>query len=106
MKLRRYPNRTFRDLDQSRRVTLAEVGRALAEGGRLEVTDSKTGKDCTALVLTQLLYDLALKGEPLEVAPLAEVYRLWARSRPKRKPGDWARELEEAIFQAERGKLR
>lgn len=106
MKLRRYPNRNLWNLDRSRWATLRQVARAIAAGESIEVIDSKTGKDCTALVLTQLLYDVALKGEPLPAAPLLAVYREHLDKKERSRSTSRAQELADAIFEAERKKLR
>lgn len=106
MKLRRYPKRTLRDVETSRWVTLSQVSRALADGEELQVTDSRTGNDCTALVVAQLLYQLAQKGPSLPAAPLVAYYRAQLSARPKPAPGEVARQLEEAIFEAERKRKR
>jgi polyhydroxyalkanoate synthesis repressor PhaR len=56
--LRKYPNRRYYDMSRSRYVTLEEIFDLIQAGYEIEVTDSKTGQDITARVLTQIMLDL------------------------------------------------
>jgi polyhydroxyalkanoate synthesis repressor PhaR len=57
MELRKYPNRRYYDTRQSNYVTLEEIHAAIRDGFEVRVTDSKTGEDLTAKVLTQIILD-------------------------------------------------
>lgn len=95
MKLRRYANRTLFEPGGRRWVKISHVMRALRQGEDLEVVDAKTGKDVTALVLTQVIYELAMCNRPLPAAPLLAYAREYVHF-PK---SDAARELEKAIIE-------
>jgi len=56
--IRKYPNRRYYDATHSRHLTLEEIRSLISEGFDIKVTDSKTGTDITALVLTQILLEL------------------------------------------------
>lgn len=55
--IKKYPNRRFYDVTRSRHVTLNELYDIVLGGDRIVVHDSKTGKDITNVVLTQIILE-------------------------------------------------
>lgn len=55
IKLRKYRNRRYYDTTRSTHVTLEDIYVLVREGHDIEVTDSQTGEDITARVLTQII---------------------------------------------------
>ena len=64
VELRRYPNRRYYDCTRSQHLTLEDIYRLVRDGYSITVSDSKTGEDITARVLTQLI----LEHDPLKLA--------------------------------------
>ncbi|MGB6220270.1 polyhydroxyalkanoate synthesis regulator DNA-binding domain-containing protein [Haloferula sp.] len=58
LEIRRYPNRRLYDATRSKAVTLDELHRLVVEGHRIQVTETATGEDITARILTQIILDL------------------------------------------------
>lgn len=56
--IRKYPNRRYYDATHSRHLTLEEIRSLISEGFDIRVTDSKSGADITAQVLTQIILEL------------------------------------------------
>jgi polyhydroxyalkanoate synthesis repressor PhaR len=56
--IRKYPNRRYYDATHSRHLTLEEIRRLIREGHDIKATDSKTGADITAQLLTQIILEL------------------------------------------------
>ena len=74
--IRKYPNRRYYDATHSRHLTLEEILDLVREGYDIKVTDSKTGADITALVLTQMILELETqKVENLPIALLLNLIR-------------------------------
>jgi len=61
LEIRKYPNRRYYDATHSRHLTLEEILDLIHEGHDIKVTDSKTGVDITAQVLTQMILELETK---------------------------------------------
>ena len=61
LEIRKYPNRRYYDATHSRHLTLEEILDLIHEGHDIKVTDSKTGADITAQVLTQMILELETK---------------------------------------------
>jgi polyhydroxyalkanoate synthesis repressor PhaR len=57
LEIKKYPNRRFYDVTRSRHVTLHDLHEVVRSGGRIVVTDSKTGADITNVVLTQIILE-------------------------------------------------
>lgn len=55
--IKKYPNRRFYDVTDSRHVTLNDLYEIVRGGGQIVVTDSKTGADITNVVLTQIMLE-------------------------------------------------
>lgn len=55
--IKKYPNRRFYDVTESRHVTLNDLYEIVRDGGQIVVTDSKTGADITNVVLTQIMLE-------------------------------------------------
>ncbi len=72
--LRKYPNRRYYDSTQSRHLTLEEIRGLIREGYDITVTDSKTGADITAQVLTQII--LELETPKIDSFPVALLLRM------------------------------
>jgi polyhydroxyalkanoate synthesis repressor PhaR len=64
----RYPNRRFYDRTQGRYVTLQEIATMVRDGKTVTVRDSKTEKDLTGRILTQIL--LEFQPERAELLPV------------------------------------
>jgi len=58
LEIRKYPNRRYYDATHSRHLTLEEIRSLIRDGWDIRVTDSKTGADITAQVLTQIILEL------------------------------------------------
>lgn len=56
--IRKYPNRRYYDATHSRHLTLEEIRSLISDGYDIKVTDSKSGADITAQVLTQIILEL------------------------------------------------
>ena len=57
VELRRYPNRRYYDCTRSQHLTLEDIYRLVRDGYSVTVSDSKTGEDISARVLTQLILE-------------------------------------------------
>lgn len=76
LEIRKYPNRRYYDSTHSRHLTLEEILDLIRAGNDIKVTDSKTGADITAQVLTQMILELETKKvENLPVALLLNLIR-------------------------------
>jgi polyhydroxyalkanoate synthesis repressor PhaR len=69
--IKRYPNRKLYDTERSRYITLDEIGVFLRSGGEVQVVDSRTGEDITAVTLAQVLL-----GEEKKSRPAVPIQRL------------------------------
>jgi len=58
VEIRKYPNRRYYNTRDSRHVTLEEIRDLIKDGHDIRVTDSKSGEDITAAVLTQILLEI------------------------------------------------
>jgi polyhydroxyalkanoate synthesis repressor PhaR len=72
--VRKYPNRRYYDATHSRHLTLEEIRSLIREGYDIRVTDSKTGTDITAQVLTQII--LELETPKIDSFPVTLLLRL------------------------------
>ncbi len=72
--IRKYPNRRYYDATHSRHLTLEEIRALISEGFDIEVTDSKSGADITAQVLTQII--LELDTPKIDSFPVALLLRM------------------------------
>ena len=76
LEIRKYPNRRYYDTTHSRHLTLEEILDLIRAGHDIKVTDSKTGADITAQVLTQMILELETKKiENFPVALLLNLIR-------------------------------
>ena len=57
IELRRYPNRRYYDSTRSQHLTLDDIYRLVRDGYSVAVSDSKSGEEITARVLTQLILE-------------------------------------------------
>jgi len=74
LEIRKYPNRRYYDATHSRHLTLEEIRSFIGEGYDINVTDSKTGADITAQVLTQII--LELDTPKIDSFPVALLLRM------------------------------
>ena len=72
--IRKYPNRRYYDATHSRHLTLEEIRSLISEGYDIKVTDSKSGADITAQVLTQII--LELETSKIDSFPVALLLRM------------------------------
>lgn len=76
LEIKKYPNRRYYNTTHSRHLTLEEILELVRAGHDIKVTDSKTGADITAQVLTQMILELDTKKvENLPVALLLNLIR-------------------------------
>jgi len=77
LEIRKYPNRRYYDTTRSRHLTMDEIHVLIRDGYDIQVTDSKTGEDITAQVLTQIILELETKKlDSFPVPLLARVIRM------------------------------
>lgn len=74
LEVRKYPNRRYYDGTHSRHLTLEEIRSLIRDGYDITVTDSKTGADITAQVLTQII--LELETPKIDSFPVTLLLRL------------------------------
>lgn len=55
--IKRYPNRKLYDTNESKYVTLEDIGALVKVGHDVTVVDNRTKKDLTALTLLQVMFD-------------------------------------------------
>jgi len=72
--IRKYPNRRYYDATHSRHLTLEEIRSLISDGYDIKVTDSKSGADITAQVLTQII--LELETPKIDSFPVALLLRM------------------------------
>ena len=72
--IRKYPNRRYYDTTSRRHLALEEIRALVIDGNEIRVTDSRTGEDITAAVLTQII--LTLVAPTLQVCPVSLLHRL------------------------------
>jgi polyhydroxyalkanoate synthesis repressor PhaR len=72
--IRKYPNRRYYDTTHSRHLTLDEIRSLISDGYDIKVTDSKSGADITAQVLTQII--LELETPKIDSFPVALLLRM------------------------------
>lgn len=72
--IRKYPNRRYYDATHSRHLTLEEIRSLISDGYDIKVTDSKSGADITAQVLTQII--LELDTPKIDSFPVALLLRM------------------------------
>jgi polyhydroxyalkanoate synthesis repressor PhaR len=72
--IRKYPNRRYYDATHSRHMTLEEIRSLIRDGYDIQVTDSRTGADITAQVLTQII--LELETPKINSFPVALLLRM------------------------------
>ena len=72
--VRKYPNRRYYDATHSRHLTLEEIRSLIRDGYDITVTDSKSGADITAQVLTQII--LELETPKIDSFPVSLLLRL------------------------------
>jgi len=76
LEIKKYPNRRYYDATRSEHLTLEDIRNRIRDGYDIRVTDSKTGADITAQVLTQIVLELETsKIDSFPVALLAQMIR-------------------------------
>jgi polyhydroxyalkanoate synthesis repressor PhaR len=74
--IRKYPNRRYYDATHSKHLTLDQIRDLVRDGYDIKVTDSKTGADITAQLLTQIILELETpKLDTFPVAMLVQMIR-------------------------------
>ena len=61
--IKRYRNRKLYNTVTKRYITLDDVGELIRGGGEIMVTDSTSGEDVTALILTQIIMGQERRGQ-------------------------------------------
>ncbi len=74
-KIRRYGNRKLYDLEESRYITLAELGNLLRNGAEIEVSSHPTGLDITSETLANIVLSEVLEGRGYDRARMLELIR-------------------------------
>ena len=74
LEIKKYPNRRYYDATRSQHLTLEDIRDRIREGYEVRVTDSKTGADITAQVLTQIV--LELETSKIDSFPVALLSRM------------------------------
>jgi polyhydroxyalkanoate synthesis repressor PhaR len=65
LSIKRYPNRKLYDTEAKRYITLEEIATLIRQGQQVQVLDHATGKDLTALTLTQIIFEQEKKQHGL-----------------------------------------
>lgn len=60
--IKRYPNRKLYDTEARKYITLEKVAELIRSGNEVEVLDTASGEDLTALILTQIIYEQEKKN--------------------------------------------
>lgn len=77
IEIKKYPNRRYYDTTHSRHLTLDEIRSLIQKGYEVNVTDTKTGEDITAQLLTQIILELeTAKLDSFPVPLLLRVIRM------------------------------
>lgn len=76
MLVKKYGNRRLYDTDQSRYVTLEQVGEIVRGGEEVRVADAKTGEDLTAATLAQIVIEGRGAARLLPVPLLVQLIRM------------------------------
>jgi polyhydroxyalkanoate synthesis repressor PhaR len=58
-KYKKYPNRRIYDIEASKYVVLSDIAEMIKKGYEVEILDVKRNEDVTALILTQIVMELA-----------------------------------------------
>jgi polyhydroxyalkanoate synthesis repressor PhaR len=80
IKIRRYPNRRYYNATHSQHATLEAIYELICAGHDIEVSDSKTGEDITAKVLTQII--LEHEAPKLDAFPVGLLHHLIRTNEP------------------------
>ena len=76
MLVKKYGNRRLYDTDQSRYITLAELGESIRGGEEVRVVDAKSGADLTAVTLAQIILEGRGAARLLPVPLLVQLIRM------------------------------
>jgi polyhydroxyalkanoate synthesis repressor PhaR len=68
--LKKYSNRRLYDTEQSKYVTLSELGALIRTGRRVQIIDAKSREDVTAFILTQIVLEQAKNKNALLPVPM------------------------------------
>lgn len=60
--IKRYESRKLYDTEESRYISLEDIGRWVREGQQVQVIDNATGDDVSAQILTQIILDEGKRG--------------------------------------------
>lgn len=58
LEIRKYPNRRYYDSSRRQHLTLEDIYALVRDGYEVRVTESKTGEDITARILTQIILEI------------------------------------------------
>jgi polyhydroxyalkanoate synthesis repressor PhaR len=76
MLIKKYGNRRLYDTDESRYITLEELGEKVRRGADVTVEDAKSGEDLTQSTLTQLIVESRGAAKLLPIPLLHQLIRL------------------------------
>ena len=68
--IRRYGSRKLYDTEESRYVSLDEVGELVRQGQEVEVVDTQSGDDVTAQTLAQVILEESKGGMLADLEPI------------------------------------
>jgi polyhydroxyalkanoate synthesis repressor PhaR len=68
--LKKYSNRRLYDTEQSKYVTLNELGELIRNGRQVQIFDAKSHEDVTAFILTQIVLEQAKNKNALLPVPM------------------------------------
>jgi polyhydroxyalkanoate synthesis repressor PhaR len=80
VEIRKYPNRRYYDVTHRRHLCLEDIRTLVCEGFEIRVTESKSGEDITAKVLTQVI--LELDSPKLEAFPVGLLHQVIRANEP------------------------
>lgn len=63
--IKKYPNRRLYNTETSVYVTLEDLAQMVRQGRDFTVQDAKSGEDLTRQVLTQIIFEMETRGNPL-----------------------------------------
>jgi polyhydroxyalkanoate synthesis repressor PhaR len=73
--IKRYANRKLYDTEESRYVTLEEIGQMIREGVELKILDNRSKGDMTSVTLAQIIFEQEKKKSHMPLGVLRDIIR-------------------------------
>lgn len=73
--IKRYSNRKLYDTDESRYVTLDEIGEMVKNGAEVKIIDNRNKEDLTSVTLAQIIFEEEKKTSRMPLTVLREIIR-------------------------------